>query len=355
MRSRRAAVTFSLVALLLAGLAGCGGGGGGTDKAQALLKETFGPGHPIRSGRLSLSLHVTGSGAGLKAPIALELAGPFVSVRPGRLPNFALRARIGDTGQAAAGLLSTGKQGFVTVGDQAFVLSDEAYRQLQERYRKTQQQDQAQRKDAPGLSALGIHPADWLTDATTSEDADVAGTPTTRVSGALNADALLADIDRLLAQSGGVPQTASTAKLPKRLEPEVRKALRRSITTAKVSVDAGRSDRTLRRITLRLIMAVAPEDQKTLGGLRKLDVDLDLAIADLGKVQKIPTPKNARPLSQLGAALSAAAPSQAPKSPAATTTTPSTTGSATQRYTDCLRKAGDDVGAIQQCADIINR
>ena len=341
--------------LLLPGaFSGCGDGKAGSDTAQTLLKDTFGPGHPIKSGRFSLSLNVTGSGAGLGDPVALELKGPFVSSGPQTLPRFALQLRLGGADKNAAGLISTGKKGYLTVGDEAFVLGDDAYRQLQQRYSKTQREDQEQRKNAPGLSALGIRPAGWLADAATSEDADVAGTPTTRVSGALNVDALLGDVDRLLAQSGAVPQTSATVKLPKRLEPAVKQALVRSIKTAKVSVDAGKSDRTLRRITLRLILDVASEDQKPLGGLKKLDIDLDLAIADLGKVQTIPVPKDVRPLSELGEALSALAPQQTTTTPPATTN-PSTPRTATQQYTDCLRKAGDDVGAIQQCADIVNR
>lgn len=355
MRTRRAAVLLVLaVALPLGGVVGCGSNdGGGADKAQALLKDTFGPGHPIRSGRFSLSLRVAGSGAGLGEPVIVDLSGPFVNSGQDRLPRFALQAKIGGGDQVAAGLISTGKRGFVTVGDQAFALTDDAYRQLQQRYRKTQQQDREQRKGAPGLSALGIRPAAWLADAAATTDADVEGTPTTRVSGTLNVDALLADIDRLLAQSGAVPANATTAKLPKRLAPEVKEALNRSITTAKVSVDAGKSDRTLRRITLRLIVDVAPEDQKTLGGLKKLDVDLDFAIADLGKVQQIATPKNSRPLSQLGEALSSIVPRGTQTTPQ--TTTPAPSGDTPQSYVECLRKAGSDVGAVQQCADLVNR
>lgn len=359
MRSGRTVVLLILAMLVPAtGVAGCGGDGGGADTAQTVLKDTFGPGHPIRSGRLSLSLRVAGSGAGLGEPVVVNLSGPFISAGPDTLPRFALRARIGEADQAAAGLVSTGRQGFVTVGRQAFVLTEDAYRRLQQRYRTTQRQNREQGKATPGLSALGIRPGGWLTDATATSDADVAGTPTTRVSGALNVDALLSDIDRLLARAGAVPGTAATARLPKRLDPALKEALSRSVTTAKISVDAGRSDRTLRRITLRLVLRVAPEDQKALGGLKTLDVDLDLAIADLGKVQTIPTPRNARPLSELGTALSGLTAGGAkPAPPAATTTAPAPAPSAgtPKEYTDCLQRAGGDVGAIQRCADLINR
>ncbi len=97
MRSRRAAALLGLAMLLLPGaFSGCGDGKAGSDTAQTLLKDTFGPGHPIKSGRFSLSLNVTGSGAGLGDPVALELKGPFVSSGPQTLPRFALQLRLGN-------------------------------------------------------------------------------------------------------------------------------------------------------------------------------------------------------------------------------------------------------------------
>jgi hypothetical protein len=350
MQKRGVLLGVLFVALTMFGFGtGCGGKGEADVKdSQTLLKDTFGPGHPIKSGRIALSLRITGSGGGFDSPVNLNLSGPFVASDKDNLPRFSVETKVGDGEQASVGLISTGKQGFITIGDQAFSLAADTYKDLQDSYAKTQAEGREQSKDATTLSALGVRPERWLTDVTSSSDSDVGGTPTIRVSGALNADGLLDDIDRVLARSGTVSGAAG-AELPEGLEPKVQEALTRAIKTAKVSIEAGKEDRTLRRITLRLVLEVPADDQKVLGGLKNLDVDLDLAISELGEQQTIDAPKDAKPIDELTGALGALTQGrQAPQ----TTTTPAPQGSQ-QQYRDCLTNAGDDVAAIQQCASLI--
>lgn len=343
----------ALVAVLVA-VAGCGGGSSGPD-ADAVLKETFGPGHPIDSGRLSLALRLSGEGGGV-TPLDVTVTGPFNAANKKTLPRFAFEVSTGSGTDAAAGIISTGRRGYVTAGGQAFVLTDAGYRRLRSEYEQTQRASDARAKRSGGFAALGLSPLDWVAGDATVADADVGGTPTRRVSGELDVAALLSDADTLLGRSSAVGGR-TTASVPKGIDAATRAAIERSVKTAKVTVDAGRDDGTLRQITLRLILAVADADRKTLGGLRALDLDLQMTLTDLGKVTTIAAPRDARPVSeltgalkQLGAASGAGGAATTPESAA----TPS--GSDAQaRYSRCLAAAGDDVEAIQRCAPILGR
>ena len=341
-----AACVIAVAAVLV--VRGCGDDSG-REAAAAQLEKTFGPGHPIESGRLGLTLLVTGSGAGLGS-LDVTATGPFNTSRRGELPRFALELNTGGGTAATAGVISTGERGYVTIGDQAFRMTDANYRELKRSFSASQKRDQKARESAPGFDALGIRPSRWLSDATTPSEVYVPGTPARRASGSLDVGALLDDIDTLLGRAGSLGQAASAAKLPDGLDAKTRAAIERSVRTATVTVDAGAEDDTLRRIALRLILDVDPADRAAIDGLEKLDVDLDLTISDLGKVEAIAAPKNAQPISALTTALAEIA--KTPRSGGNTTTTPQSTQ---DRYTQCLAAAGDDVADIQKCAPLLER
>jgi hypothetical protein len=354
-------VTVVLIAVVVLLLVRSSGEDGGREEATAQLEETFGPGHPIDSGRLALTLRVNGEGAGFGAPVDVTASGPFNTERRDELPRFALELDTGDEAAATAGIVSTGESGYVTVGDQAFRMTPEAYRKLQEDFAASEKRDQKAREEAPGWGALGIRPSRWLTDATTVTDGEVAGTPTRRVSGSLDTAALLDDVDSLLGRTGSLPEAAGAGNLPRELSDKARAAIERSVTTAKVTVDAGREDDTLRRIAVRLILEVSEDDRKALDGLEKLDIDFEMAIAGLGEVQRIPEPENAKPISALTEAIEQLATgSGTTTTPRATTpetpSAPAPEGEGAQDlYARCLAAAGEDVGKIQECAPLLER
>lgn len=358
MKFRLIAVIVLLVAAFVAS-SGCGDDE--SESARSILSETFADGHPIDSGDLDLSVRVTGKGAGLdQSPINLDVAGPFITTDKSELPKFALELGTVGSGDIKVGFVSTGKQGYVTVGEEAFVLDHKAYQQLRDSYAKTQRENREKQERSSGLAALGIDPSQWLGDDVTVSDGEVDGQPTTRVAGQLDVDALVDDASQLLAQAGSAAKSAS-GSVPTEIDAAAKEAIGRSVKTAEVSIDSGREDRTLRAIALRLVLAVAEQDRRALGGLESLDVDLKLAISDLNSVKSIPAPKNAKPIGDLQDALGALIsspqqPKSGPRSTTTTTTTPKTgAGGEQDRYAQCLRQAGDDVAKIQRCAALINR
>lgn len=363
---RRIALIAGAAALLTATLAGCGAA---KPDARRLLADTFGAGHPIRSGRLDANLRVDGSGGGLSRPFVLGASGPFTAGDPGRMPRFALEFQFGP-GTPAAGLISTGKKGYLTLEGQPFVLAAATYARMQRSYAASRSKGAAGGQERVGLAALGVDPGRWIKDAKVAGERDVSGTPTFHITGRVDVAALLGDVDRILRRTGSLPRTAQTRGVPDRLDPQVRAALERSVRDAAIEVDTGKSDHTLRRLQLRLRLTVAAADRALLGDLRSLGIDLDVALAQLGSKQAIVAPKHARPAEELVQALAtlgtagSATQGTATTPPTGTGTTPTNTGTTPQTntgttqssplgaYDDCLARAGNDLRKLQSCAPL---
>ncbi len=353
---RRIALTAGALALLSAALTAAGCGSAKPD-ARKLLADTFGAGHPIRSGRLDANLRVAGSGGGLSRPFVLGASGPFTAGDPGRMPRFALEFQFGP-GAPAAGLISTGKKGYLTLEGQPFVLAAATYERMQRSYAASRSKDAAGGgRERGGLAALGVDPGRWITGAKVAGERDVSGTPTFHITGKVDVAALLGDVDRILRRTGSLPRTAQTRGVPDRLDPKVRAAIERSVRDAAIEVDTGKDDHTLRRLQLRLRLAVAAADRALLGDLRSLDIDLDVALAQLGRAQAIVAPKDARPAAELLKALATLATAGPAAQGTATATTPQTGTATTPRsssgaYDDCLAHAGNDLRKLQSCAPL---
>src|SRR4051812_19933270 len=93
-RPARLPVLLLLLALVALGASarGSGDSSGSGAEATALLKDTFGADHPIRSGRIDANLEVDLKGfAQLADPLSLHLTGPFASNGGKNLPDFALQ------------------------------------------------------------------------------------------------------------------------------------------------------------------------------------------------------------------------------------------------------------------------
>src|SRR2546421_3244622 len=94
-------------------LAGCGGGGG---DAHAILSRTAVKLGTIHSGTIRFDLQVKPSGGAGHVPFGFRVTGPF-ALRPGGLPTADVRYTQRASGKSATvGLISTRRQGDVSVG-----------------------------------------------------------------------------------------------------------------------------------------------------------------------------------------------------------------------------------------------
>ena len=363
-RSFRVFAAVLALALSAIGLAACGGGGDESSQSpQQLLQETFGANKPVKSGKLGLDLSIAAQGLqGVQGPVSIKLNGPFESQGKGKLPTFDLNLSL-QTGATnfSAGAVSTGDKGFLKVQGKTYEVGDQLFNQFKQGYEQAASKSQ-NRSGGLSLKALGVDPLNWLTDPKNAGTEDVGGTETYHVTAGVDVGRFLDDINTLLGKASSLGQ----GNLPSGLTAQQRKAIERSVKSAKFDVWTGKDDKTLRRLRIELGISVPADLRKQANGLKSGALAFDLKIEDLNESQDIAEPKNARPLSELTSALGALGAGGSGAIPGTsgggTSTTPPTTtpapstggaGSSSQEYLDCLSKAKNDISKVQKCADLL--
>jgi hypothetical protein len=344
-----------LLALAASVIAACGGGddgGSGSDPkgADSILSDTFGGGHPVKSGNLALDFALTARGAqALEKPVKLKLTGPFQSVGKGKLPKFSLSLALDSGGQTfTAGATSTGTKGYLQVEGTSYELPDDVFSS----FKKGFQQDQASddKKDTSTLASLGIHPRAWLKDAKTEGDEDVEGTSTHHVTATIDVAKFLGDLNSLLGKAGALG--GSTAGVPTGISADTRRVIENAVTKATFDVWSGAHDGTLRRLAIHIAFDVPEADRAKAGGLQSGDLTIDVTIADLNKAQDIPAPENVKPFSELTAKLQSLAGSSSGSG--SSSSSGSSAGDAGD-YASCVQAAGSDVAKIQACGKYLGK
>ena len=202
-----------LAALLALVIAGCGGDGGSSadedTSVDELLEQTFSGEKKVDSGKLDLSAQDRRPGR------LLAGAGPDLAhaLRPVPDPGQGQAARSSTwtppsraPGQSLkAGLTSTGDKAFVNFQGTEYAVSDQVFQQFKAGYEQAQKQS-ADKGNQQSLATLGIDPRRWLTDAKNAGEAKVGDTDTIKITGGVDVDKLLDDVNTALdkARSLGV-------------------------------------------------------------------------------------------------------------------------------------------------------
>jgi len=340
----RAIVALLVLAVAATVLAACGGSGGSSSSdAHTLLRQTFAGTRKIRSGKANVQLRLTVTGvSSLNGPIRLGITGPFESAGTNQIPKFDLALDANAQGMGIrAGLISTSDALFVTAGGTAYKAPPQLIAQLR---RSAGRRGSGQ---SP-LSLSGIDPIKWLQDPTVVGSESVGGTETEHIAAKVNVSALLDDVDKLLARAQSLPNLAGQ-RVPTHLTANERSQVEQAVKTATVDVWSGKSDHTLRRFALHL--DVVPP--KSSNGPRSIDLTLTVELTDLNQPQTITAPATSRPLSELlgqfqgllGGALGGGA---AGGSGGATS-------AQMQAYSQCIQRAGSNVGEAQKCAALLTQ
>jgi hypothetical protein len=376
---RGRSLLLALLALCVCafGLAACGGDDGGED-ATAILKETFGEGKDVKSGRLDLAFRLNAQGLqNVNGPVGLRLSGPFQSTGADQLPRFDFKATLDAGGQSlSAGAVSTGEKGFVTFQDQAYALSDELYEQFKKGYAEQARCSKEKGQGGVSFKSLGIDPGEWLVDAKTAGTEDVGGVATTHITAGVNEERMLEDVNRILGRTQGRQQDPCADEQAQQGQPEQkgqqlseedRKQIAEAVKDARVDVWTGEEDRILRRINVALKFDVPEAQQSRARGLKSGDLKFDMTLGALNEDQKIATPSNARPLEELlaqfggqvpgvgGTGGSSGSGSGGSGSSGSGGTGGSGGGASGSEYQQCVQEAGADVAKLQQCSDLIGQ
>jgi hypothetical protein len=352
-----ALLALAVVALVLAACGGSGGGGGdsggGSGDAETLLRQTFTGTHDIRSGKADVELRVVvGGEPSVQGPIAVRISGPFESAGADELPKFDIALDVHAQGQGfKAGLTSTSDRLFVNFGGTSYEAPADLVARLKDAYRRSQGKGSSGQMT---FGSLGLHPLDWLADPTVEGTESVGGVETDHISSQVDIDALLDDVDKVLARISD--QGLPTGQLPSRLTESDRQQVEDAVKSATIDVWSGQDDHTLRRLDLALDVDV-PKDS---GGSTSLDIALSVELSDLNQAQTIEAPATSRPLNELlgqlrgffggalgGGGLSGGFGGSGGAGGASS--------EQLQAYSDCIQSAGSNVTEAQKCADLLMR
>jgi hypothetical protein len=340
-------------------LAACGGGDDG-DSVEDLLDDAFS--EDIRSADLKLEAEVELEGM-LDEPVRIEAEGPFRS-NTGKLPSADIELRIG-TDRGGQTITS----GVLTTGDRAFVrFQDVYYEQPPARVREA---NEAIRRNRDGggrpLSELGLDPRSWLGEAEQEGDAEVAGVETRHVSGTLDVESLMRNLNDFVARSSSALGGANGQPAPPRLNEADIRELTEAVEDPSFDIYFGKDDDIIRRVSGRVEFEIPKRSRAGLGGLDGGSIVFSIEFRDVNGDQEIEAPANARPLSDLtdslgGGALAdglAGGEGQQPSTPAPPSDPPSGGEDAPdaeefRRYAECLDKARpEDTEELQACADLL--
>ena len=351
---------LSLLLLALFVVAGCGGGSD-SDSVEDLLNRAFS--EDIRSADLRLEAEIELNGV-LDEPIRIEAEGPFKS-NEGKLPSADIELRIGSDGGG-----QTVTSGVLTTGDRAFVrFQDVYYEQPRARVREANEAIRLGRdagSDTP-LGELGLDPRSWIGQAEQEDDAEVAGVETSHVSGTLDVESVMRNLNRFVARSGSALGTGGQPAPPRLSEEDIRE-LTEAVKDPSFDVYVGKEDDIIRRVSGRVEFEIPKRSRAGLGGLDGGSIVFSVEFRDVNGDQEIEEPASARPLSDLTDSLGGGGlpgglggGAEQPGAPALPQDTPpeadgggSSDPEAFRRYSECLDDARpEDTDELQRCADLL--
>jgi hypothetical protein len=304
--------------------------------------------------------------------VRIQASGPF-RTNEGKLPSIDLELKVGSDGSG-----QTVQTGFLSTGDRAFVkFEDTYYEQPRAQVRAANRSIGQAGERRSSLRALGLNPRSWVSEAEEEGDERVAGVDTRHVSGQLDVERLMADINRFVRRSstaigGATGQTPPTPLSRKDIE-----KISEVVKDPEFDVYVGKEDDTIRRVAGRVEFEVPEDSRASLGGIEGGLLKFSVEFADVNGDQQIEAPANARPLSALTRSLGGAGllggdsgggdtgadgSGQAQGGTGAVPAQPNGSGTRQntpdaedfQRYADCLDDARpEDTDALQRCADLL--
>jgi hypothetical protein len=372
-RRRRTVVLLAAMLAISAALSACGdsssgsgggnGGGGGGD-AEQLLERAFG--QPVDSADVDIDAQIEIDGLdGFEEPLRIEATGPYVKSED-RLPQLDL-----DIGIDAQGAGQTIQAGLLSTGDRVFLkFGGDFYEQPPEQVARNNRQLARDGKQGGGsLSDLGLDPSGWIVDASVEGEEQIDGVATEHISGTLDVEALVDDLNGLLKRSAGALGGGEGAQPLRRTDIE---QLSETVEDPSFDVYVGKDDDVIRRLSLRLDVSVPEDDRNDVGGIAGGSIRLSAELGDVGGNQKVEPPSDSRPLSdltsQLGSLGSIAGgvlggdggdgtptpPDAGGESPPGGATPDGTGTDIFERYGECLERARpDDAEAITRCAELV--
>ena len=344
---------FALLFATLA-LASCGGADD-KENVQDLLDNAFSSSIKSADLKIDASIQLKGS-PGLDKPVRISASGPF-RTNDDKLPSADIDLKIGTDGGG-----QTVTTGFLSTGDRAFVKFQDIYYEQPAAQVAQANRAIAQNKDKRGsLRALGLDPRSWLSEAKVEGDEEIAGVQTRHVSGKLDVEAVMRNLNAFVRKSGSTLGGATGQTPPKPLSEDDIRKVADVVRDPTFHVYVGKEDDIIRRVAGKIEFDVPEESRDSLGGIQSGAIEFEVEFSKVNGDQQIEAPSNPRPLSDLTTSLGGAGalPGLGGGSQETTPTPPSSDGTTPeaqdfQEYADCLDKARpEDTEALQRCAELL--
>jgi hypothetical protein len=350
-RVRRAVLALLFAALALASC----GGGDDSENVQAVLDKAFSSSMKSADLKLDASIQLKGS-PGLDKPARISATGPF-RTNDGKLPSADIELKVGT--DAGGQTITTG---FLSTGDRAFVkFQDVYYEQPRSQVAKANRAIAESRgKKRGSLSSLGLDPRSWLAEAKDEGDEEIAGVNTRHVSGKLDVEAFMRNLNEFVRKSGSALGGATGQPAPQPLSAEDIRKIGDVVRDPTFNVYVGQDDDIIRRVSAKIEFDVPEASRRELGGIQSGAIEFQLEFSNVNGDQQIEAPAHARPISDLtrtlggGGALPGIGGESgvAPEIPGE----PSPEAEDFKKYAECLDKARpEDTDALQRCADLLQQ
>jgi hypothetical protein len=345
---------------VVAVLASCGGGGGGED-ATVLLDRAFSEGMQSADLTVEAQIQLEGSPV-LDRPLRIQAAGPF-RTNGRKLPSMDLEIKVGADGGG-----QTITTGYLSTGDRAFLkFQDVYYEQPASAVRRANREIARERSRGGSLGGLGLNPRSWLSGARAEGEEEVAGVQTRHLSGTLDLEAMIRDVNRFVRASRGAITGATGQRAPEPLDREDVRDIEEVVQDPSFEVYVGKNDGLVRRVSGRIEFDVPEESRQEWDGIEAGDIQFAIEFADVNGDQEIEPPARPRPLSSLTRSLGAGgllgalldggdAPNDADPNEVAPGDDATPEGENFRDYAKCLDESRPgDTEALQLCAELLKR
>lgn len=315
---------------------------------------------------ITLSLAVAPAGSStITRPLELSFGGPFTIAGGGRPPQSDFTIAISAQGhRAGLQVISADGRGYITLSGQSYRMPASSFAKLQSGFGSLAGSSGAARKSSSDtLGKLGIRPLDWLTNPRVVGTATINGAATTRISAGVDTQALLADLNKLLAKAGSLTGGSGAGALPQSISAADQRRIAAALGSPRLSVWTGTADKVIRKLTVTARIPVTGRTRSLLGGMTKAVVTFDFEYSHLNQPQTIVAPSASQPYSVFRAKVSTflqeiqgGLSTGSLNGSAGTGTTQSGTGtsaSAAQQYTNCITAAKGDVSKMQKCSKLL--
>jgi hypothetical protein len=347
---RRALFVLLFAALTLAS---CGGSDDKED-VQDLLDKAFSSSMQSADLKVDASVQLKGSPS-LDKPLRIRATGPF-RTNKGKLPSVDIELKVGTDGGG-----QTITTGFLSTGDRAFVkFQDVYYEQPASQVAKANRSIAKSQGKRGSLRSLGLDPRSWLAEAKIEGEDEIAGVKTRHVSGKLDVEAVMRNLNEFVRKSGTALGGATGSAPPKPLSDADIRQVGEVVRDPTFHVYVGEDDDIIRRVSGKIEFDVPEESRESLGGIQSGSIEFEVEFSNVNGDQEIEAPAHARPISTLTRSLGVGG--TLPGLGGGSGSTPTVPDNVNpeaedfQQYKECLDKARpEDTEALQTCAELLQR